>query len=187
MAEKLLDLQGVSMAFGGLKVVDEPRPPRRRGRDRQRDRAERRRQDDAVQPRHGRVPADRGRHRLRRVEHQGARAAPDHPPRDRAHVPDAAAVPQHVRARERDGGRVRSHEGRGLPLDAAHSGDAPRGAGDPRARGEAARVLRRPADGLPLGSARLQPLVREPPPPRDRPGDGDESDGCCSSTSPPPG
>ena len=47
-------------------------------------------------------------------------------------------------------------------------GHAPRGAGDPRARREAARVLRRAADGLPLGPARLQPLLREPPPPRDR-------------------
>ena len=151
-----------------------PRPPRRRGRDRQRDRPERRRQDDAVQPRHRRVRADRRRHRLRRLEHQGPRAAPDHAPRDRAHVPDAAPVPQHDRARERDGGRVRAHEGRRLPLDAAHARHAPRGAGDPRARREAARVLRRAADGLPLGPARLQPLLRQPPPARDRPRDGDE-------------
>ena len=72
-----------------------PRPARRRGRDRQRDRPERRRQDDAVQPRHGRLRADRRRHRLRGLEHQGPRAAPDHAPRDRPHVPDAAPVPQH--------------------------------------------------------------------------------------------
>ena len=53
-------------------------------------------------------------------------------------------------------------------------GHAPRGAGDPRARGEAARVLRRAADGLPLGPARLQPLVRKPQAARDRPRDRDE-------------
>ena len=42
------------------------------------------------------------------------------------------------------------------------------------ARRGAARVLRRAADGLPLGPAGVQPLVREPAPARDRPGDRDE-------------
>ena len=51
MAEKLLELQGVSMAFGGPEGRRRARSPRRRGRDRQRDRAERCGQDDAVQPR----------------------------------------------------------------------------------------------------------------------------------------
>ncbi len=151
-----------------------PRPPRRRGRDRQCDRPERRGEDDAVQPRHRGVRAHRRRHPVRGLEHQGARAAPDHAARDRAHVPDAAPVPQHERARERDGGRVRPHEGRCVPLDAAHARHAPRGARDPRARRAAARVLRRAPDGLPLGSARLLVVVREPAPARDRARDGDE-------------
>ena len=53
---------------------------------------------------------------------KGLEPAPDHAARDRADVPDAAAVPQHVRARERDGRGVRPHERRRLPLDAAHPG-----------------------------------------------------------------
>ena len=43
-------------------------------------------------------PAHR-RHPLRRAEHRRPRAAPDLPPRDLAHVPDAAPVPEHVGAR----------------------------------------------------------------------------------------
>ena len=60
----------------------------------------------------------------------GLAAAPDQPARHLAHVPDAAALPEHVGQGERDGGRVRAHEGRRLPLDAAHAGHAPRGARD---------------------------------------------------------
>ena len=50
------------MAFGGLQVITRPRPARRRGRDRQRDRPERRRQDDALQPDHRHLPPGRRRH-----------------------------------------------------------------------------------------------------------------------------
>ena len=53
--------------------------------------------------------------------------------RRRAHVPDAAALPQHERDRERDGGAVRADEGRHRPLDASHAGHAAGGAADPRA------------------------------------------------------
>ena len=52
---------------------------------------------------------DARRHPLRGREHRRPRAAPDHAARDRAHVPDAAPVPEHERARERDGGGVRPH------------------------------------------------------------------------------
>ena len=66
------------MAFGGLKVVD--------GLDLHVDEGEivsvigpnGAGQDDALQPRHGRLRADRGRHPLRGREHQGARPAQDH-------------------------------------------------------------------------------------------------------------
>ncbi len=174
MSEKLLELRGVSMAFGGLTCVD--------GLDLHVDEGE---IVSVIGPNGagkttlfnlitGSVQADRRRHRVRRLEHQGPRAAQDHGARDRPDVPDAAALPQHERARERDVGGVRTHEGRDPPLDVAHPGNEARGAGDSRAGREAARVLRRAADGLPLGPARLQPLVREPPPPRDRAGDGDE-------------
>ena len=56
----------------------------------------------------------------------------------------------------------------------AHARPAARGARDPRARRAAARVLRRSADGLPLGPAGVQPLVREPAPARDRARDRDQ-------------
>ena len=54
-------------------------------------------------------------------------------------------------------------------------GTAPRGARDPRARREAACVLRRAPDGLPLGPARVLAFLREPAPAGDRPRDRDES------------
>ena len=63
---------------------------------------------------------------------------------------------------------------RAAPLDPPHPGPAARGAGDPRARRGAARVLRRAADGVPVGPACLLALVRESAAPRDRARDGDE-------------
>ena len=54
-----------------------------------------------------------------------------------------------------------------------------------RARRGAARLLRRAADRLPLEPARLQPLLREPPPARDRARDRDQAARCCCSTSRP--
>ena len=58
-----------------------------------------------------------------------------------------------------------------LPFDAAHARHATGGAGDRAARPRPARLLRRAPDGLPLGPARILALVRESPPPRDRPRD----------------
>ena len=52
-------------------------------------------------------------------------------------------------------------------------------------RGEAL-VLRRAAQGLPLGPARLQPLLRQPAAARDRARHGDRARRSCCSTSPPP-
>ena len=130
---------------GRLAVVRRPegrrraRPARRRGRDRLGDRPERRRQDDALQPDHGHLPAAHRRHPLRRAEHRRPRAAPDLLPRDLADVPDAAPVPEHVGEGERDGRLLRPHEGRDRSLDAAHAGDAARGARDRGARAQAAR------------------------------------------------
>ena len=68
----LLELRGVTKAFGGLHGDRRARPRRRRGRDRQRDRAERRRQDDALQPHHRRLPAGRGRDPARRARASSA-------------------------------------------------------------------------------------------------------------------
>src|SRR3954469_2157212 len=150
-----------------------PRPARGRGGDRERHRPQRRRQDDAVQRHHRRVPARRRGDPPRRQEPRRAGAAPGHEPRCRPDVPDAAPVPEHDRARERDGGAVRQDEDECLRVDAAAAARASRGAGDPAAsRGEAV-VLRAAARRLPLGSARVQALVRGPPPPGDCTGDGD--------------
>ena len=121
MAEKLLELRGVSMAFGGLKVVD----------------------DLDLHVDEGEIvsvigPNGAGKTTLFNlitgvyeptdgdIVFAGASIKGLEPHKitaawDRAHVPDAAAVPQHERARERDGGRLRPHEGGRLPLDAAHA------------------------------------------------------------------
>ena len=61
-----------------------------------------------------------------------SRPAQDRGTGDRAHLPDAAAVPEHDGEGERDGGRLLAHPRRDLPLDAAHAGDAARGEGDRR-------------------------------------------------------
>ena len=73
MAQPLLELASVSKAFGGLQVHRRARPRGGERRDRERHRPERRRQDDALQPRHRRLRARRGRHPLRRREHRRAR------------------------------------------------------------------------------------------------------------------
>ena len=167
--------QGRLQSFGGLQVVSEPRPPRRGERDRQRDRPERRRQDDALQPDHRRLRArTRARSASTGESHRRPAAAPDQPARHRPHVPDAAPVPEHDGEGERDGGRVRTHAGRRRSARCC----ARRACGARSARSTALAeerlvVLRRAADGLPLEPARLLALVREPPPARDRAGDGD--------------
>ena len=170
----LLELRGVTMAFGGLTVVDSLDlhvdegeivsviGPNGAGKTTLFNLV-----TGVYEPIDGEIVFEGSSHR-------GPRPPPDHPARHRTNVPDAAPVPQHVRPRERDGRRVRAHEGRRLPLDAAHTGHAARGAGDPRAGRARLGVLRRPVDGLPLGSACVQPVVREPPPARDRAGDCDQ-------------
>ena len=74
----------------------------------------------------------RGRHPARRQDHRRPPTAPDLPARYLAHVPDAAAVPEHVREGERHGRGIRPYARGRLPLDPAHAGHAPRGEGDRR-------------------------------------------------------
>ena len=118
MAERLLELKNVSLAFGGLKCVS--------GLDLHVDEGE---IVSVIGPNGagkttlfnlitGIYSPDAGDISARRPEHRRPAAAPDHAARHRAHVPDAAAVPEHDRQGERDDGRVRAHEGRPLPLDA---------------------------------------------------------------------
>ena len=124
-AASLLELRDVSMAFGGLTVID--------GLD--------------LDVREGEIvsvigPNGAGKTTLFNLvtgiyeptagdilfegqQRRRPRAASDHPARDRAHLPDAAPVPEHERARERDGGGVRAHQGRRLPGDVPHARPAP--------------------------------------------------------------
>ena len=92
----LLELQRVSLSFGGLKVVD--------GLDLHVDEGE---IVSVIGPNGAGkttlfnlitgIYDPTRRHRLRRAQHRRPPAAPDQPARHLAHVPDAAAVPEHVR------------------------------------------------------------------------------------------
>src|SRR6266508_3850464 len=163
--------QGVRRARLPLR----PRPARRRGRDRQRDRAERRREDDALQRHHRGLPSGQRRDPARRREHRRARTAPGDEPRHRADVPDASPVPEHERARQRDGGAVRQDEDDRVRVDAPSAARAARGARGQTAGGGEALLLRAAARRLRLGPAGVQPLLRKPSPPGDRACDGDRA------------
>ena len=145
----LLEVSGLSKAFGGLRAVHELDLTVERGRDRRPDRAERLGQDHGLQPdhralsRHGRPDAFRrtSRHDLAR-----ARAARHHRARRRAHLPEPAPVQPDDRAGERPGRHALPHPRRASPASSCGPARArrPRRAGRASARG-AARPLRRAA------------------------------------------
>ena len=126
-----------------------------------------------LQRHHRHLQADRGRHALRRREHRRQAPAHDHPAGHRAHLPEPAPVPEHVGQGERQGGDLRPHQGVAARVDPAAAARAARGARGRRARRAGARLLRRAAEGLPLGPAGLRPLLRQPPAAGDRARDGD--------------
>ena len=98
-------------------------------------------------------------------------SAPCHrPARDRAHVPDLAAVHEHVRDRERDGRHLRPDQGHAVGVGAAAAAGPARGTRGPGAGRGGAFVLRPAARRVPLGPARLLAVVREPAAAGDRPG-----------------
>ena len=106
-APPVLTLDRVTHAFGGLQGRRRREPRGQAGFDPRHHRAERRRQDDALQ-RHQRVSrARRGRHPVRRRRARRPEAAPGLPTGHRPHVPGRARVPAHDRARERDHRRLR--------------------------------------------------------------------------------
>ena len=188
-AESCSSCRRVSKAFGGLQRRHRARPARRRGRDRQRDRARTapaRRRSSTSSP--ASTDPTRATSCFDGREHHRPRAAPDHAARRRAHVPDAAPVPQHDGAGERHGGRLRPHErGRRSARSCGRPGSGARSSEIRAARRGAARVLRPAADGLPLGPARVLAS-------RTRTGAGSRSRarrrrsrGCSCSTSRPPG
>ena len=103
---------------------------------------------------------------------RGPAAARHRPARDRAHVPDAAAVHEHVRDGERDGRHLRRHQGHAVGVGAAAAAGPARGTRGPGAGRGGAVVLRPAARRVPLGSARLLAVLREPAAAGDRPGAG---------------
>ena len=78
VAEEVLTLDQITMAFGGVVALNDVSFTVHRGPDLRDHRAERRRQDDAVQLRDRRVPAHRRRHHPRQPVARRPQAAPDH-------------------------------------------------------------------------------------------------------------
>ena len=173
--------RGPARTRQALALVRRPQGPvrarhqRRPGRGRQHHRTQRRRQVHGLQRRHRRVRTERRRRSLRRQEHRRPGAVQDHPPGHRAHVPEPAAVLEHVRQGERDGGDLRRHQGHAARVDLPPASRAPRGTRGSKAHRERAGILRPAAGGLPLGPAGLQPVLRKPPAPRDRPCAGNQA------------
>ena len=95
-AEPILRLRGIGRRFGGL-ARRARRRPRRRSRRAPRDpRAERRRQDDALQRHLGRRPADLRHGRVPRAGRHAAAAPHAREARHGPHVPEVASVPRPV-------------------------------------------------------------------------------------------
>src|SRR5581483_4321756 len=141
----------------------------------ERDRPQRGRQDDALQPDHRHLRARRRRHSLRGPEPPRPGAARDYEPWHRPHLPDAPPLPEHDGQGERHGGGLWAHPLLARGVDPPAPPGPARGARDRAARGGEALLLRPAPDGLPLAPARVLALVREPAPSRDRPRHGDEA------------
>ena len=174
MAPPLLELDKLSLSFGGLRALDRLDlqvvereivsviGPNGAGK------------TTRVQRDHRHLQADRGRHPLRRREHRRPATRTDHAARDRAHVPEPAAVPEHVGQGERQGGdlraaptRRRSSRSCGCRALGARSARSTR---SPR---RCSSFFGQRLHGLSLGSAGLRPLLRQPPAARDRACAGD--------------
>ena len=185
MAEKqpLLELEQVTKSVRRPHGGRQARPARGRGRDRQPDRAERRRQDDGLQPRHRALPPRLGRDPVRGPRPRRAPAAQDHPARHRADLPDAAPLPEHDGQGERHGRGLRPHALDGRRGDLPPAPRPPRGARDRRRSPR--RSSRSSASASPATATSSRPTTS-----RTRTGGGSRSParwrrtrGCCCSTS----
>ena len=183
----LLELDQVSLSFGGLRALHELDLHVERARDRQRDRAQRRRQDDRSSTSSPASTSRRGDIRFDGESIVGTTPPPDHPAGHRPHLPEPAPVPQHDGQGERQGGDLRQHPRHADRVDAAAAAGAARGARGRRARRGGARLLR-PAAAR--ATASTSPPTCSPTPTggawrsraRWRP-----ARGCCCSTSRRPG
>ena len=174
----LLEVQGISLAFGGLSA-SAPRSRRRRGRDRERHRAERRGQDDALQRDHGRLPSGRRRHRVRRRVDRRPRSAPDRA-QGIARTFQTLRLFLNMTVSENVMAAAYGHTKAGVVRSVLRTPGMRREEREIKAaRGGAARLLRPAARRLSLEPARIQPLVREPPAARDRARD------CCEAEAAP--
>ena len=113
---RVLHVSDVVLRFGGVTALDEVSLTVARQRDLRADRAERGRQDLAVQLRDPDLPPDAGFDHLRR--HRSARAAsrPDRPQGGRQDVPEPGAVRDHDRHGEHHGRRALPRHPAPVPL-----------------------------------------------------------------------
>ncbi len=102
----LLELDRVSKRFGGLQAVSNLSFVIQRRRNPRPDRAERRRQIDAVQSDQRRVRAEHRQDRVRRHRHHRRKALHRRPPRARPHASDRAAAHQYDGAGKLHGRRL---------------------------------------------------------------------------------
>src|SRR5438876_847892 len=134
------------------------------GIDREPHRSERRRQDDLLQHHRRSIPPDERNDHLRRPQHLGPTAAPDHAARHRPNVPEHPTLSQHERAGERHGRPSLAHEGHAIRGDPSNAARAARRARDGRAVPRAPEV-RRPRG--PRQRHREEPALWRPAPARD--------------------
>jgi hypothetical protein len=150
------------------------RLPRGRGRDRQCDRPERRRQDDPVQPRDGVYELDEG-----EILFEGESIVGLPPSKITrkgiARTFQTLRLFLNMTVKENVMAAAYGHTRAGVVRSVLRTPGMRREEREiSQARGRAAQLLRPAADGLPLEPARVLALVCEPPPARDRARDGDE-------------
>ena len=143
----------VTKEFGGLVAVNDVSLDVPAAVDRLAHRAQRRRQDDAVQHAHRALQADRRADPARRPRHQPPAPGPDHRPRRRPHVSEHPPVRRDERAGERDDRPPRADARRAGGLDRAHAAASAARSGRPRS----ARASCSPTSGCAPGSSTSSP------------------------------